>query len=103
MYNNSVFVKKKNNEKICYETILETVPRNCYKSSQADKKDQVEIRWRFFDIPHKEKIKNMVEISRLPPNQPREYLDKSGNWIKITINLIYDRYVVEEYYYYTNN
>jgi len=98
----SVFMKKQYDCKINKNSLVKMIPTNSYKIQQFDKQDKVEIRWRFIGIPINNEIKKMVEISRKTPNKEREYLDKDMNWSHSEVDPIFDRYVIEEYYYYSD-
>jgi hypothetical protein len=111
-----IFVKKTENpiiyDKMDIEAIMETIPKGSYKVRQPLLEHMVESRWRFIHVPfstqNKENketkiIKKFTEISRKRPEEEREYLDKQVNWIKTTIDPIYDKFVVDEFYCYTEN
>ena len=106
MSTNSVFMKKtQQNYKICYESILKTIPDNSYTEPQNDKNDKVEMRWRFLHIPtnsSEEKNKKMVEISKRRPGGIREFLNKQMEWIVATVDPYFDQYVTKQYYYYSD-
>ena len=106
MSTNSVFMKKtQQNYKICYESILKTIPDNSYTEPQNDKNDKVEMRWRFLNIPNssQDKYKKMVEISKRRPGAAREFLNKQMEWIVATVDPYFDQYVTKQYYYYSDN
>ena len=109
---NNIFAKK-SERKVCYdkvdiEAVKETIPKNNYKEPQHLLVDHmVESRWRFLHIPvtvegKQPFIKKMVEISKKTPSEKRVYLNKNMNWIETDIDPIYDNFVVEQYYVYTN-
>ena len=104
MSSNSVFMKKVPEDfKIEYEAILETIPPGSHKEPQPDKEHMVETRWRFLHIPQKETVKRVVEISRKKYGEHREYWNKRLKWEVSTVDPVFDQYVVEQYYYYTEN
>lgn len=99
---NTVFMKKNSDLKIEYESVLKTIPKDCFKEPQ-NLVNKVEIRWRFLEIPiNKSSIKKVVEISRKKPDDDREYLDKNMKWTKSSVDLVFDQFVVESYYYYSD-
>lgn len=116
--NKNVFAKKSerkvNYEKVDIEAVRETIPKGSYKDRQLLLIDHmVESRWRFLHIPvtidpsdtYDKKIvmRKMVEISKKAPNEERMYLNKNMNWIEMKIDPIFDNFVVEQYFYYTEN
>lgn len=101
---NSVFMKKKDiYYKICYDSILQTIPKGSYTEPQKDNDDKIEMRWRFLHIPNiKSKgYKKVVEISKCHPNESRKYLDNQMKWVNMTVDPYYDQFVIKQYYYYT--
>lgn len=105
MEKNTVFMKKPIQDyKIEYENILRTIPQNSFSEPRGDKADKVEMRWRFLHLPFKRndetRVKKVVEISRLRPNKPREYLTKHLTWVTTTVDPLFDQFVVESYYCY---
>jgi len=102
---NSVFMKKpKVDYKVSYEQILKTIPEGSHTEPQMqDSNTKIELRWRFLNIPINGQIKKVVEISKQEPNKQREYLNKYQKWVTQTIDPIFDQYVTQQYYYYSNN
>ncbi|AYV81679.1 MAG: hypothetical protein Harvfovirus51_11 [Harvfovirus sp.] len=100
---NSVFMKKNIKGKIGYNAVIQTIPKESYIVAQPDKKDKIEIRWRFIHIPIQGKIHKVVEISKNSPFSVREYLNKNSEWVKTEIDPIYDQFVVRQFFYYTNH
>src|SRR5207253_9643727 len=109
---------KKSERKVCYdkvdiETVRETIPTGSYTDQQILLIDHmIESRWRFLHIPvkyedndnkQKIKIKKMVEISKKVPGQDRLYLSKNMDWTKTNIDPLFDNFVVEQYFYYTES
>jgi hypothetical protein len=110
---NNIFAKKSEKkvyyDKIDIEHVKKTIPNNNYRESQPLLVGHmVELRWRFLHIQttiDDEKqsfIKKMVEISKKTPSDKRVYLNKNMNWTDVEIDPIYDNFVVEQYYVYTD-
>lgn len=103
---NSVFMKKEQKDfKVDYASVLKTIPKRSYTEPQLDKNNKVEMRWRFLYIPSNASTNNMkrhVEISRKKPDSNREYLNKKMKWVEANIDPIFDRFVVKQYYYYSD-
>jgi hypothetical protein len=57
-----------------------------------------EWRWRFFEIGERK----LVEISKKEPNQPRQYIDASQQWVEQTVDEQLDKWVVRVLYCYAD-
>ena len=89
--------------KVSYTNILDTIPNNCEKKPLLDwqKNWKTEWRWRFLKF---ENDRIIVEISYLLCNKnKRIYFNKKAEWIETYIDPVYDEYVIDEYYYYSDN
>lgn len=88
--------------KITYTNIIESIPENKLEKplDNWQKKYDYEWRWRFL----KDKERHVVEISKYDKNKKtRLYYNKFGEWTKdIIISPECDKFVVKEYYVYTN-
>jgi hypothetical protein len=82
---------------IKFEEIIKTIPKNSFKNEQLNLKHLTEWRWRILNI----KNKKFIEISYNEPNADRLYLDKYNSFIKENIDPLYDKFVVDIFYYYT--
>lgn len=114
---NDIFVKKSEipvvYDKVELNSVLETIPKGSYKQQQILlAATKTEMRWRFLHIPVPNSdnvnininVKTIVEISRRSPNNNyREYLNKQMEWVKRDISSDYDQYLVDQYFYYTDN
>jgi len=115
--NKNIFAKKSerkvNYDKVDIEAVKETIPKESYREQQPLLIDHmVESRWRFLHIPinYNEnndnkniKLKKMVEISKKIPGEDRLYLNKNMNWEKVNVDQMFDNFVVEQYFYYTES
>jgi hypothetical protein len=94
-----IFYKKHEVAKFFYkldkDSILETIPKEHYKSQQ-NYPNKTEWRWRVYKINDN----NIIEISFKEPNLNRKYLDKFGKWIEYDLNNEFDKFICEQYYYY---
>jgi hypothetical protein len=91
--------------KVDYSLVISTIPECSYMEPQGGKDNKVETRWRFLCIPPKEvsgKPKTVVEVSRKRPSSEREYLNKSMQWVKRSIDPFFDQFVVKQYHYYSD-
>ena len=101
--NDSIFIKQseipKKEQKLCYQSIIDSLPEPHYKESKSQLRSKaIEWRWRFYKIGD---IK-VAEMSFLPPSSnERTYVDKNGNYVKKNIGTDFDKYIIEEYYFYT--
>lgn len=109
MNKNNIFVKKSEipvlYDKVELNLVLETIPKGSFKESQVLlAATKTEMRWRFLHIPipNSDNIKTIVEISRKAPDvsKKREYLNKQMDWVKRDISSEFDKYVVDQYFYY---
>jgi len=100
---NSIFITHDSSDtikNISYTSILKTIPDNYQKTPLLNWSQQykTEWRWRFLKFN-----KMVVEISYQKANSnQRIYYNKHGNWVERDIDKIYDQYVDDEYYCYTN-
>lgn len=110
---NKIFVKKYDIpilcDKIDITTIKNTIPEGSYAVEQPLLSScKVELRWRFIHLPnkiinniHNDDVKKVVEISRKKPDCLREYLNKQMKWVNKDVDVMFDEYVVQQYYFYT--
>lgn len=106
MNNNNIFLSITDKEsnisgKITYTSVIESIP-NSKVEKQIDgwqKNYSCEYRWRFM----KDKERHIVEISKTSANcSTRLYYNKYGEWVKRNISEDIDKFVVKEYFVYTN-
>ena len=98
----SVFLKQSEipsvEHQLSHNLLVESIPSTAFTSEQTDQHGyNVEWRWRFLEI---EGLK-LVEISYLPVEGNRKYIDKYGKWVERMIDSSFDKYVVKAYYYYS--
>ncbi len=110
--NDSIFIKQSeiktnstHNElldsSLSKKEIIESIPVNYLKNQNEDlAKINAEWRWRFFKFPNKNN--EVVEISFKPPNENRKYINKNGEWVERDISKDFDKFMISEYYHYTN-
>lgn len=99
---NSIFCtydELENENKLTYTVVYDSIPdhTNSVPIKGWEKKYLVEWRWRFLQSDDRK----VVEISYQNKNNERYYMSKYGEWVKRNIPDIYDKFVIEEYYYYT--
>jgi hypothetical protein len=83
------------------DEILESIPKNAFKKQNSGlAKINIEWRWRIFKIPNRENT--LIEISFKKPNDKRMYIDKSGKWINSEVDKEFDKFVIDEYYVYSD-
>lgn len=114
MDNSNIFIKHKDIEreehKLVLKDLIESIPEDRYTEQQTDlKKDHLEWRWRIFMYNDKK----IVEISINTPetidasgnvvNSARKFIDKYGKWVQRDVDELFDKYVIEQYYYYTSS
>lgn len=87
--------------KLSCDVIMKSIPSDAHKHKIEEYSNHMtEYRWRIMSIPCEgNKDRHIIEISRKAPNQPRLFVDHSNNW-KEQNTEEYDKYVIEEYYYY---
>jgi hypothetical protein len=88
--------------KLTYTNILQTIPPNKVTDRNIEllNNGKTEWRWRFLKFENR----FVTEISYLKKDMSnRLFFNKNGQWIEREIDPIYDEYVVETYYYYTDN
>lgn len=89
----------KTHETISISEIKNSIPENSYKTEQPQlQENNCEWRWRFIRINNK----TYAEISYKLPNEERKYINNDGVWKSKETN-DFDQYVVEQYYYYTQD
>lgn len=75
------------------------VPENSLDREDIElQKIRTEWRWRIYEINGK----TYTETSIMEPGENRKYLDKYGKWIEKDGLEEYDKYIIKNYYYYTN-
>ncbi|AYV75678.1 MAG: hypothetical protein Terrestrivirus2_186 [Terrestrivirus sp.] len=118
-----IFVKKCDipisYNKVKTDIVKETIPPGSYTIEQPLLSNHmVEMRWRFLHIPiehlnttkgdNSTKTKNktvqkIVEMSRKKPDNSREYLNKQMKWVISEVDELFDQYVTEQYFFYTED
>jgi hypothetical protein len=79
------------------ENILDLIPKNHYKKPIEElRNNKTEWRWRIYKIGNKQ----YLETSQLKNNE-RLYATEEYKWVIRNIDLQYDKYIVDEFYYYT--
>ena len=105
----NIFVKQteeseNNNDDISVlskEEILESIPKEALKKKDSNlAKINTEWRWRIFQIPDRENT--LIEISFKKPNDERMYIGKNGKWVNSQVGKEFDKFVIDEYYVYSN-
>lgn len=85
--------------KITVTNILEMMPGDTLKKPIPNWENEykTEWRWRFLDLTPE---KQVLELSYITNGQ-RLYFNRYGQWVERNIDPIYDKYVKDEYYFYT--
>jgi len=100
---NNIFEKSNNNiiKNTYIEDIYETIPKDCVNKRNLNLiNTHTEWRWRFFQF---NKIKK-IEISNVSPiTKKRLYLNNMNKWVERNVSDEYDKYVIKEYYYYSQS
>lgn len=113
---NDIFIKKSElpvkYDSIDIETVRETIPKTSYTVSQPLLAHMVENRWRFIHVPSNKPnndnsndkiiMRKFVEISRKKPYEEREYLNRKMEWTKSSVDTVFDNYVAQQYFCYTD-
>ncbi len=86
--------------KLAYSDIYKTIPEGSLKTPVDNWEEHklVEWRWRFMKFGDKK----IVEISQQAYNDKRKYFNNFGQWVHKDISSKYDKYVDEQYYFYTH-
>ena len=95
----NIFVKC---DQLNYQQVKESIPTDSQTTPLKNWNilNKMEWRWRFMDLPNE---RHIVEISRMTPfSINREYVKSNGEWVFRNISCVYDDYVTEQYYFYTN-
>lgn len=88
------------NTSLSKEEILKSIPENALKVANNElTKTHIEWRWRIFEIPNR--ANKLIEMSFKKPNDQRMYINKSGSWVNSEVGKEYDKFVVDEYYSYS--
>jgi hypothetical protein len=116
-----IFVKKCDipisYNKVKTDIVKETIPPGSYAVEQPLLANHmVEMRWRFLHIPVEhlnmtptknnkgdKTVQKIVEMSRKKPDSPREYLNKQMKWVISEVDSLFDQYVTEQYFFYTED
>lgn len=81
--------------------VISSIPKNFVKKEDTElSKNNTEWRWRIFKFPNKKN--EVVEISFKKPNEKRMYINRTGEWVNRDINSEFNKFVVDEYYVYSN-
>lgn len=104
MNTNSIFISHTDNTdqetKITYTNIMEIIPPNSLNKPLVNWQTmyKTEWRWRFLKFSDKK----VVEISYTTNTfNKRIYYNKFGQWVERNEESMFDKYVIEQYYYYT--
>jgi hypothetical protein len=90
--------------KLLKSNIFKSIPKNSFKVQQKNEKFKKmrEYRWRFFRIYNsKTDFKDFVEISYLDPNNKRKCINNNHDWIDKEIDQLYEKFIVDEFYFYS--
>lgn len=94
---NSVFSIKK--KKLNKKEIFSSIPKDALKEKNIElEKTHTEIRWRIYKIPYISNI--VIDISFKNLYGDRYYMMSNGEWQKYDLNSNYDKYIIDEFYYY---
>lgn len=103
---NSIFISHSEGSqdisgKITLTNILNLIPENSTKDQIINwkKSYKTEWRWRFLGLNPERKV---VEISFINSDNKRVYFNRYGNWVERNIDPEYDKFVIDQYFYYTN-
>lgn len=79
------------------QDIITSIPQNAISlPSDELQKTHTEWRWRFFDLLGRK----LIEISKMPKNRNRVYMDNKGQWTEYTLKKEWDKYLVDTRYCY---
>lgn len=103
---NNIFLTYSSSDKpnkVTYTSLIQSIPNSKMEKPMKNWKDiyTIEFRWRFM----KDSERHIVEISKLNKNnqeKDRLYYNKFGEWVKRDIPEDINKFVVKEYYVYTN-
>lgn len=89
------------NSGLSKKTVLESIPKDAFKNKNNElAENNTEWRWRIFKFPNKNN--EVVEISFKKPNENRIYINNNGEWVSDNVDSIFDKFVIDEYYSYSN-
>ena len=94
--------------KLTYTCILDSIPENKLDKPITDwqKTYKTEWRWRFLELYYEfgdtTRKKTVVEISKQTGNK-RLYMNRYGDWVERTVDPVFDKFVIQEYYVYTSS
>ena len=81
--------------------VIESIPKNFVKNAKKVLEEvSTEWRWRIFKFPNKKN--EVVEISFKKPDEKRMYINRTGEWVHREINQEFDKFVIDEYYVYSD-
>ncbi len=81
--------------------VINSIPKNFVKEvNQNLSKNNTEWRWRIFRFPDRKN--EVVEISFQKPGEKRMFINRTGEWVHRVIGQEFDKFVVDEYYVYSN-
>lgn len=93
--------------KLTYTNIYKSIPqdRTTIPIPKWEITYNTEWRWRFLKIKmEKNIVKDVIEISYIKKgSNDRMYFNRYGQWVKRDIDLIFDQFVIEEYYAYSKD
>jgi len=109
--NKNIFVSQKemqniNNssdlcKKLTLTNVIEIIPKGSIKKPLDNWRNLKNTEWRWRIMKFSNKI--TVEISCChKKDNIRKYFNKEGKWLIREIPSLYDEYVIDQYYYYTN-
>lgn len=102
MKNKQIFVKNTDNCKLSTilnkNDVLDIIPSKC--SKYPIDCNLTEWRWRFYSIPFGAQKAEFVEISKKDKNQTRLFANANGDYVSYDISNKWDKYIVDEKYYY---
>ena len=76
---------------------MEFILKKCEKKPNIELQYKTtEWRWLVYEINKKK----YIEISMKKPNEERLYVTKDNNFVKRTIDDSFDKYIIDQFYYY---
>jgi hypothetical protein len=87
--------------KITYTSIIESIPNTNVSEPLDNWRDKYNIEWRWRFIEVNDRLVGEISYLTSDSNE-RMYFNRYGKWVHRKISSVYDKYVKEKYYYYTN-
>lgn len=100
-YKTNIFIKC---DQLSYDQVKQSIPDDAQTTPLTNWVflNKIEWRWRFMVLPDKPDHR-IVEISKMTPfSINREFVKPNGEWVFRKISGVYDDYVTEQYFYYTD-